>query len=81
MAFLDRIRECNTYEIARFRPFVVAGRRIGWIRHDLAARLESFGEVFAVAADSVMLSRLRRLWARGEIEQLQADTPLPAETA
>ena len=37
--------------------------------------------LLAVAADSVMLSRLRRLWARGEIEQLQADTPLPTETA
>ena len=37
--------------------------------------------LLAVATDSVILSRLRLLWARGEIEQLQADKPLPAETA
>lgn len=39
--------------------------------------------LLAVAADSVILNRLRLIWARGAIEQLQADEhkPLPAETA
>ena len=38
--------------------------------------------LLAVATDSVILARLRLLWARSEIEQLQADEPpLPAETA
>lgn len=39
--------------------------------------------LLAVAADSVILNRLRLIWARGEIEQLQAEQhePLPAETA
>ena len=37
--------------------------------------------LLAVAADSVILNRLRLIWARGAIEQLQADKPLPAETA
>ncbi len=39
--------------------------------------------LLAVAADSVILNRLRLIWARGEIEQLQAEEhePLPAETA
>ena len=37
--------------------------------------------LLAVATDAIILKRLRLLWARGEIEQLQADDPLPAETA
>ncbi|MBT6117118.1 MAG: DUF4743 domain-containing protein [Rhodospirillaceae bacterium] len=55
MAFLDRIRECNAHDIARFRPFIVAGQRIGWVRHDLAERLDGFDGVFAVAPDRVAL--------------------------
>jgi len=37
--------------------------------------------LLAVAADSVILSRLQALWARGEIEQIQAGDPQPVETA
>jgi rhamnose transport system permease protein len=31
--------------------------------------------LLAVAADSLILSRLRVFWARGEIEQIQAEAP------
>lgn len=37
--------------------------------------------LLAVAADSVILSRLQALWARGEIEQIQAGDPQPVEVA
>ena len=37
--------------------------------------------LLAVAADSVILRRLHAFWARGEIEQIQADDSLPVETA
>lgn len=36
--------------------------------------------LLAVATDFVILNRLRLVWARGEIEQLQAEDPLPAKT-
>ena len=37
--------------------------------------------LLAVAADSVILSRLQVLWARGEIEQIQVADPQQVETA
>ncbi|MDA0702307.1 MAG: DUF4743 domain-containing protein [Proteobacteria bacterium] len=55
MAFLDRIRECNAHEISRFRPFRVAGQRIGWVRHDLADLLSGFDKVFSITPESVVL--------------------------
>ena len=39
MSFLDRIAECNVHDLGNFLPFRVAGRRVGWVRHALAARL------------------------------------------
>jgi isopentenyldiphosphate isomerase len=56
MSFLDRIRECNTYELANFRPFVVAGQRVGWVRHALAERLARFDDTFDVVREAVALS-------------------------
>ena len=48
MSFLDRIRECNDFELADYRPFVVDGERLGWVGHDFAERLAVLGEVFMV---------------------------------
>lgn len=56
MSFLDRIRECNAHNLADFRPFLVAGRRYGWVRHALAARLAEFRTVFDVDEAAVRLS-------------------------
>lgn len=56
MSFLDRIKECNAYDLADFRPFLVAGRRYGWVRHALAARLAEFRTVFNVDEAAVRLS-------------------------
>lgn len=55
MSFLDRIRECNAHDLTRFRPFEVAGTRVGWVKPAFAARLAAFPEVFAVGEDRVVL--------------------------
>src|SRR5262245_41085490 len=56
MAFLDRIRECNSHDLGNFRAFVVAGQRVGRVRHAFADRLAAFVDTFDVAADAVKLS-------------------------
>ncbi len=53
MSFLDRIGECNDFELADYRPFVVDGERVGWVGHDFAERLAVLGEVFMVNNASV----------------------------
>lgn len=55
MAFLDRIGECNAHDISRFRPFHVAGRQVGWLRHDLAGHVGRFDRVFSVSSDGVAM--------------------------
>ncbi len=55
MSFLDRIAECNRYDLAGFRPFTVDGARVGWVRHGLADRLATFRDVFVVSTDAVAL--------------------------
>ncbi|HEX2115427.1 MAG TPA: DUF4743 domain-containing protein, partial [Alphaproteobacteria bacterium] len=39
-----------------FRPFVVAGQRVGWVRHGFAERLVRFGDTFDVMREAVRLS-------------------------
>jgi isopentenyldiphosphate isomerase len=56
MAFLDRIRECNAHDLANFRPFIVAGQRVGWVRHAFADMLAEFDDVFDVVREAVRLS-------------------------
>ncbi len=65
MSFLDRIRECNTHDMARYRPFIVAGAQVGWVRADMAAALAPHRDVFAVAPEAVRLDpRLRDCGSR-----------------
>jgi hypothetical protein len=56
MAFVDRIRECNAHDLAHFRPFIVAGQRVGWVRHPFADMLAAFDDVFDVVREAVRLS-------------------------
>ena len=56
MSFLDRIRECNTHDLGNFRPFVVAGQRVGWVRHAFAEKLAEFNDTFDVMREAVRLS-------------------------
>ena len=56
MSLLDRIRYCRHRDPDRFRPFVVVGRRVGWIGDALADRLRGFPGTFAVDDRSVRLT-------------------------
>src|SRR5256885_14219639 len=46
MALLQRIEACHRYDIAKFRAFLVAGERLGFVRHDLACEFGRFPSVF-----------------------------------
>jgi isopentenyldiphosphate isomerase len=56
LSFLDRVVECNTYDLTDFRPFLVAGQQVGWMRHVFAERLGGYDGLFAVAPDAVSLN-------------------------
>jgi 8-oxo-dGTP pyrophosphatase MutT (NUDIX family) len=65
VSFLDRVRECNAHDFAKFLPFFVDGIRVGWIGQGFARRLAQFGDVFDIASDSVsMAARLSTPAAR-----------------
>jgi hypothetical protein len=60
MSFLDRVRECNTYDLAKFLPFVVDDVRVGHVRKSVAEKLVTFRDIFIVRPDHVaMMSDLR----------------------
>ena len=95
MSFLDRIAECNVHDLSRLLPFMVEGHRVGWIRHELARRLDAFADVLRVSEDAVVrdpaldsfaarslaLDRvLRQLAAAGVIGGWR-DEPYPVATA
>jgi hypothetical protein len=46
MSLLKRIEACHRYDIAKFMPFLVAGERLGFVRHDLAREFGRFPSVF-----------------------------------
>ena len=31
MSFLDRVKACHCFRPDEFRPFVVAGKQVGWV--------------------------------------------------
>lgn len=81
LSFLDRIRECNTWEPRRFRPFVVAGARVGQVRDDFAARLERLDGPFAVTREAVTLDPGLRDFAARSAAVARALDALAAEGA
>jgi len=56
MSFLDRIRECNTRDMSKLRPFVVAGHRVGWVKQPFVDELRGFPRLFDVREDGVALT-------------------------
>jgi hypothetical protein len=56
VSFLDRVRECNAHDLARFLPFFVEDVRVGWIGKGLAPHLARFDDVFEIASDSVSMT-------------------------
>ncbi|HSV28010.1 MAG TPA: DUF4743 domain-containing protein [Candidatus Omnitrophota bacterium] len=83
MGYLDHIRRCNAHDIGKFRPFLVERRHVGWVRHDVAARLEWFPATFRITADAVTLHpRLEESEQRSEAidavcEELAAEHGFP----
>jgi Domain of unknown function (DUF4743) len=58
---LDRVRQCNSYDLANYLPFVVDGITVGHVRKSLADGLARFRNIFVVRPDSIaMTSDLRR---------------------
>lgn len=55
MGFHNHIIACNSYDISRFRPFMVENKAVGWITHTLAHRLSYFSSVFVVTHKDVSL--------------------------
>ena len=53
MSLLARIETCHAHDMARFRPFLVAGERLGYVRHDLAQEFGRFPSVFT-ASDTAL---------------------------
>jgi isopentenyldiphosphate isomerase len=95
MSFLERIRECNTRDMRRYRPFLVAGDRVGWVRDDMAAAIAPHRDVFRVAPESVTLApglddfasrsaavdRVLRGLVGGGLMTAWRDEPFPVATA
>ena len=57
MSFLDHIRACNRHDLSGFRPFLVAGERVGWLRHALAEYLRRWPDRFTVDQGHVALAK------------------------
>ena len=56
MSYLDRIRECNERQMRHFRPFIVAGERVGWVKPPFVRELARFPKLFALSDAAVILS-------------------------
>ena len=56
MSYLEHIKFCNNFDALAFRPFEIAGHRVGWVRHDNAAHLEQFSHIFEVSEQSISLT-------------------------
>ncbi len=56
MSYLDRIAECNAHDLARFVPFRIADRHVGWVKRPFAARLAAFAETFYASDEAVELA-------------------------
>ena len=70
MSFLDHIRACNAHDLSGFRPFILDGIRIGWIRHALAENLPDVDPGFVIKPDRVTLApHIRDFEARSTVLQ------------
>ena len=58
MALLDHVRRCNAHDLARYRPLLIGGARVGYVAHAAAdllrgvAGLDVAGDRVAIAADA-----------------------------
>jgi len=56
MSFLRHIAACNSHDMARYRPFIVAGQRVGWVRDDVRERLAALGGPFQADGGGIAVS-------------------------
>jgi len=71
MSFLRHITACNTHDMALFRPFFLAGHRVGWVRQDLYDRLCAFGEPFLPTDDGIAVPEDRYRTAAERSDRLR----------
>jgi hypothetical protein len=57
MSFLERVDECNGYDLQHFLPFLVDGERMGFVYREAVNQLMPFPEVFDLRQDAVHLHR------------------------
>lgn len=55
MSLIDHVHRCQSADMSRFLPWLIAGDPVGWVRRDVAARLASYPSVFASDGKSVRL--------------------------
>jgi len=56
MGYLRHLEACNRFDPRHFRPLLLAGRRVGFVRHENARALEAFPHIFRLSADAVTLA-------------------------
>jgi 8-oxo-dGTP pyrophosphatase MutT (NUDIX family) len=56
MSYLRHITICNTHDLGRYRPFFVAGQRVGAVREDLFALVSRLDTHFEVRGRTLALS-------------------------
>ena len=56
MSFLDRIRECNSYDIERYEAFFARNQHAGWVRRDRVDHLRQFGSSFRFEENALGLN-------------------------
>jgi 8-oxo-dGTP pyrophosphatase MutT (NUDIX family) len=64
-----------SFEASRYVPFLAAGRQIGWVAPELAARLKAWPAVFQCSAETVVLLRVEEL--ASVVETLAAEGFIP----
>ena len=55
MSLIDRIRTCQIWDRARYRPFRIADQEVGWVTGDFAERLREFPKLFRISEAAVDL--------------------------
>ena len=88
MSYLNRIRECNRWSPNNFRPWLVDGQQLGWIKHSFAKVLYDYPEGFSVSSAKIELNPalqtieqrsaqvaeiLERIVERGVVESLYGE--------
>ncbi len=56
MSYLDKIRQCNRYDLSHFKPLQIDQQRIGWVKHSFAEALKPWPAVFKVTENQVALA-------------------------